>query len=314
MEHGICGKKDIFMAKFITGDELENAICRIIWDAKKTLLIVSPFIRLDSHFMKIFGEQIKNTHLHLIVVFGKNEQDRSRSLCAEDFEFFKQFPCVSIIYVPNLHAKYYGNEDKGVITSVNMYDYSFKNNIEFGVFYENSILDSLTKSSDQAAWNECIKIAEGGEPVFIKRPVFKKKLIGLLGKDYMSSTVLLDNTDSSFAYGRNSKQEWKKLPEFPNEIDFGEKTSAMPTREETQGNYYPPSQERPSRERYNNSDEGFCIRTGVKITFDPMRPFCYEAYRSWAQFGNPDYPENYCHRTGRKSNGRTSMRNPVLNW
>ena len=61
----------------------------------------------------------------------------------EDFDYFKEFKNISIVYVPTLHAKYYANESKGVITSLNLYDYSFKNNIEFGVVSERSLLKSV---------------------------------------------------------------------------------------------------------------------------------------------------------------------------
>ena len=61
-----------------------------------------------------------------------------------------------------------------------------------------------------------------------------------------------------------------------------------------------------------NSDLGYCIRTGNRIPFDPSRPFSYEAYQSWVIFENWDYPEKYCHKTGKFSNGKTSMANPIL--
>lgn len=38
----------------------------------------------------------------------------------------------------------------------------------------------------------------------------------------------------------------------------------------------------------------------------------YNAYLTWAAFENYDYKENYCHKTGEESHGRTSMRNPIL--
>ena len=38
------------MAKFITGKELEDAVYSIIWDAEQTLMIVSPFVKLDNYF------------------------------------------------------------------------------------------------------------------------------------------------------------------------------------------------------------------------------------------------------------------------
>jgi len=303
------------MAKFLTGEELENAICGIIRGAKEKLVIVSPFIKLDDYFIQIFEPQSQNSQLHLLVVFGKNEQDKSKSLNRNDFEFFKKFPNVSIIYVANLHAKYYGNESKGVLTSINLYDHSFKNNIEFGIFSENSILDKIKNSSDNDAWYECLKIADQGEPVYIKRPVFKKK--NFIGKDYINSTVLLDNTDSFFGYSHRGSQEKRKLPEFPTEIDFAAQPAPILTRQEfaqqnkpVEQNINPYTQKTVNTSFKNSS--GYCIRTGVSIPFNPERPFSLEAYRNWAQFSNWDYSENYCHKTGKKSNGKTSMRNPIL--
>ena len=122
------------MAKFITGNELTEEIYEIIHKAKKQLLIVSPYIKLDDYFKKeVFKHQIKNDELHVVIAFGKNEKNPQKSFKKEDFEYFKEFRNISIVYVPNLHAKYYGNEKKGVITSINLYDYSFKNNIVFDV-------------------------------------------------------------------------------------------------------------------------------------------------------------------------------------
>ena len=58
--------------------------------------------------------------------------------------------------------------------------------------------------------------------------------------------------------------------------------------------------------------KGYCIRTREEINFNPERPLSYYAYLTWRQFENYDYPENYCHKTGKPSNGKTSMANPIL--
>lgn len=146
------------MAKFVTGQELEKDIYDIIWYAKETLLIVSPFIKLDDYFKKLFEKHINNPKIHIIIIFGKNEENVSRSLSKTDFDFFKKFLNISIIYVPNLHAKYYGNESKGIISSINLHDYSFKNNIEFGIFTENNLLTQYAKTADQEAWQNVEKL------------------------------------------------------------------------------------------------------------------------------------------------------------
>ncbi len=286
------------MAKFITGKDLEKVVYDIIWEAEDTLLIVSPFIKLDDYFKKLFDKHMNNPKIHLLIVFGKNEREVSRSLNKADFDYFKKFLNISIIYVPNLHAKYYGNEQKGVVTSINLYDYSFKNNIEFGVYSEQNFLSNFTNSTDQDAWDTCHQITEANEVVFAKRPVYEKKILSaLLGKNYIKSDILHDITDTFYGGFGSYKQSKiiKKLADFPEELILGSQPTAMPTREEV---------ERPAF--------GFCIRTGIKIPFNPQRPFSENAYKSWAQFGNMDYPEKFCHKMGTPSNGKTSMRNPIL--
>lgn len=66
----------------------------------------------------------------------------------------------------------------------------------------------------------------------------------------------------------------------------------------------------------SDKDSGFCIRTGVPVPFDIERPFSYEAYKKWNDYGDRDYPEKYCHFSGEESNGQTSMNKPILakNW
>ena len=286
------------MSKFLTGKKLEDTIYNIIWDAEDTLLIVSPFIKLDNYFKELFNKHENNPKLHLILVFGKNENALNKSMSKQDFDYFKKFPNVSIIHVPNLHAKYYGNEKKGIITSINLYDYSFKNNIEFGIFSQQSILDRFTQSMDQEAWDECMRIANNNEVVFIKRPVYEnKKLIISLGKNYVKSNILLDSTENFYGFTKIKKNKNKRLIDFPEELEIGSGPS-----------------ERPERINDNKKESiyGFCIRTGRKIKYNPKQPMSIEAWRVWNEYGNIDYPEKYCHKTGKVSNGKTSMRKPIL--
>lgn len=284
------------MGKFLTGKELEGAIYDIIWETENTLMIVSPFIKLDDYFKELFNKHENNPRVHLLLVFGKNENEVRRSMSMADFDYFKKFLNVSIVYVPNLHAKYYGNEKKGIITSINLYDYSFKNNIEFGVFSQQSLLDRFSQSADIDAWNECLEIAESNEVVFIKRPVYEnRKLIINIGKSYIKSDILFDSTEKFYGFLNNQKSNQKRLSDFPDELELGSKVSERPTREFDENQVY-----------------GFCIRSGKKIKFNPKQPMAKEAWNIWNEYGNVNFPEKYCHRTGNPSNGKTSMRNPIL--
>ncbi|MFP9116609.1 phospholipase D family protein [Flavobacterium sp. RNTU_13] len=302
------------MSKFLTGAALIDTIDSIIWDAEKVLLIVSPFIKLDDYFKKLFEKHINKPEIHIIIVFGKNENDVKRSFSKDDFDYFKRFPNISIIYAANLHAKYYGNESKGLITSINLYDASFKNNIEFGVYSEQTLINSFTDhfvgNPDWDAWTSCKEIANNNDVVFVKRPVYQgKKLIINIGKTYIKSEILVDNTEY-FYNGNSTGYKSRRLSEFKDELDVED---IKPSREDYSKPVGDLAQFQEPKPKYKEIlYSGYCIRTGVSIPFNPDRPLSHQAWTIWSQWNNYDFPENFCHKTGKPSNGKTSMRNPIL--
>lgn len=199
------------MAKFITGKELDDEVCNVIHSAKKQLLILSPYVKLDDYFKNLFSKHKNNSELHILIAFGKNKRNPERSFNSEDLNYFTDFPNVSIVYIPNLHAKYYANEKKGIVTSINLYDYSFKNNVEFGVVSESKLIGG--SALDKDAWESTMKILKDGYAVFIKRPNYKKKFF--IAKDYLGSDTLLDLTKTLL----NGVE-----PEKHNVFDFMDKT------------------------------------------------------------------------------------------
>jgi hypothetical protein len=291
------------MAKFLTGEELNKQVYDIIWEAEDMLLIVSPFVKLDEYFKKIFAKHQYSHKLHLIIVFGKNESQPSKSLRKEDFEFFKQFKNVSIIYCSPLHAKYYANEKEGVLSSINLYDHSFQNNIEYGVYFPDKISNLIIDTAEKKAYQYTLDLMEQHPAIFIKRPVYEKKL---LGKNYIESSVLYDATDKiMYPYKWNAERK-RFIHEFPDFIDPNEYQER-------------PEREMPAPQSHSRipgwqvkEETGYCIRTGKAIPFNLNNPMSAESLRSWNQFRNKDYPEKFCHKTGKPSNGKTSMRNPIL--
>ena len=277
------------MAKFLKGNELNSELEKIFESAESQIILVSPYIQLHDRIKSTLLTKIDNPNIKIIILFGKNEDDFSRSMKKEDFDFFKQFPNIEIMHEKRLHAKYYANESTGILTSMNLYGFSQNNNIEVGVLTERTFKGSLTGANnlDDEAWEYFITVFEQADLLFEKRPVYDKNLLGF--KKYLKSEVKIDD-----------------LSDF-----FDNKTTTIGFKKSTR------KKENRNSESHNNIiGTGYCIRTGKEIPFNIEKPMVYEAFKMWNKYKNPDYEENYCHFSGEPSDGQTSVKQPVLkkNW
>src|SRR5579863_6687699 len=107
------------MAEFKSGSALNVQLEEIIKKAEEYLLLISPYIKLHSRIKSELKQKITDTpKLEVFIVFGKAEEGGNK-LSYEDAAFFKEFANIEIRYEKNLHAKYYANEQGGLITSMN---------------------------------------------------------------------------------------------------------------------------------------------------------------------------------------------------
>lgn len=293
------------MSKFLTGKELEDKLTDIIWEAEEYIYLLSPFIKLDEYVKSVF-EKIKTKHeVTLYLVFGKNARSKQKSLNKQDLEYFKEFKNVIILYSENLHAKYYGNERDGLITSLNLYEYSLEHNLEYGVHFERNLLNPLGNLFTETDSNTEHLIENEFELIFLKKPIYSKGLLGI-GKKYQDSKIIYDVSKEFFMNSR--KYEIKHLISFDIDIatSMEKSFSSKPQR------ISKVDSDTTKNKESKNLKTGFCIRSGKSIKFNPNIPLIYEEYLIWIQYENYDWPENYCHKTGEKSFGKTSMRNPIL--
>lgn len=276
------------MAKFVKGNGLNAEIESIFDDAEVQLTIISPFIKLHKRFKDSLKSKINNPKLEVQLVFGKNESNKSKSLSSEDFEFFKQFANVRIYYEPRLHAKYYANQTAAVLSSMNLYEYSQNNNIEFGIVTQREMgLDRLKEKVmgvelDNDAWQYFNSVVEGSELLYFNEPVYESNMLGL-SKKYIRSEVRVDLLTDELSKEKSVKKE---KPNKPAEVE-----SIKPT---------------------TDSKDGYCIRTGERITFDLTKPYADKAFKSWSRFKNEDFAEKFCHFSGEPSEGKTTMAKPIL--
>lgn len=268
------------MSRFIYGSELNHCLIRLVKEAELSLIILSPFIKLHPDLKDELKAKVENHNLDVIVVFGKNENDISKSLSINEVEFFKRFSNLEIRYEKRLHAKYYANEIESILTSMNLYEYSINNNIEFGVLSEQKLIGKNNLDSQSIEYFN--RVIDAAEIIYKQKAIFKKSFGGLR-KSYEGVQVVKDNLNRFY-----ESADLRKL-----EPDLNNKKIT-----------------------FRKIPHGFCIRTGKKIELNPKAPFSPDAYKSWNRYKNEKYPEKYCHFTGELSNGETSFAKPIMrkNW
>lgn len=269
----------------------------VIRGAESKLLLVSPYIRLHHRTADALKSLRTRPEVRVTVCFGKADGVYAKSFHPDALTLLKELPNVRIVYEERLHAKFYGNDEVSLLTSMNLYDFSIDNNIEVGIVAEHT----SRKGYDVAvqAWNYFVEVVDEATEVFDRRPEFEKTFLGF-GKDkYLGSKVLCDELSSQ--------------PEI-SKFTRAKKAVVNPTFETD----VKPKKTAPKKERVQSSAVlmGFCIRTGKEIPFNRDEPLSSEAFRSWVRFEDEEYPEKYCHYSGEPSNGQTSMAKPILrkNW
>lgn len=196
------------MAKFLTGNELNFELGKLLESAEGQIVLISPYIKLHERYASILKIKKDYPEIEIIIVFGKNEADISRSMKQEDFNFFKDFPNIEIRYEKRLHAKYYANENCAILTSMNLYDYSQDVNIEAGVMTKATLLGNITSNIitnvtgvddfDSTAWSYFSIVIKQSELLFKKVPVYEKTMFGF-AKKYISSETEVDKLTDFFA-------------------------------------------------------------------------------------------------------------------
>jgi phosphatidylserine/phosphatidylglycerophosphate/cardiolipin synthase-like enzyme len=235
------------MAKFINTRKAVSEIEDLIKNAGERLILVSPYLKLSKDFKELLTYRNSKDKI-TTVIFGKQE------LNPDEMKFLQGLRFVILKYNEDLHAKCYVNDDKMVITSLNLYEFSMANNKEMGVLIEKN------ETADSQLFEDAFKEV-----------------------DYINET--------SQRFDLNASKP-----------TFTKQTESKGSKEKTKS--------------ATSNGKGYCIRTGVEIPFNVEKPLSYDAYKKWNEFGDPDYPEKFCHFSGEPSNGETSVSRPILkkNW
>ena len=133
----------------------------------------------------------------LLLYIGKSELKKS------ELEWINQIDDLKVIEKNNLHAKCYINEEKAIICSMNLFEYSQQNNIEMGIL--------ITKEHDKEAYEDLMD-----EITNIKVNGIRKKFDNLnITETYEKQTNSISDT--------NSKVEKKEIIKKDIELTYEQK-------------------------------------------------------------------------------------------
>ena len=115
------------MAKFLTTEGIVENLGRIIAEADKELVLISPYISADDKTKGLLKNTKRATSIY--VIHRKPQSERNRDNVASSFDM----PGVKVSSIEYLHAKCYLNEKEALVTSMNLYARSQENNHEMGI-------------------------------------------------------------------------------------------------------------------------------------------------------------------------------------
>lgn len=122
------------MAKFLNTDLLNEWIPRLIEETERELVIIVPYIntssRIYNHLLRANERGVETTLVY-----------RENKLSAQEKNKLLGLSNLNLLHHPNVHAKCYYNESYLIICSMNLYEYSERNNREMGVLLHNVDVD-----------------------------------------------------------------------------------------------------------------------------------------------------------------------------
>jgi phosphatidylserine/phosphatidylglycerophosphate/cardiolipin synthase-like enzyme len=164
------------MAEFLTTAGISSQLEDIIKGARRHLFLISPFLRVndrlkefleekdlfnrkipddqgDSNVVAMISRRFRDKKIDIHIVYGKKE------LKAAENEWLESLTSIRTSFRKNLHAKCYLNEEKALLTSMNLYEFSQVNNDEMGLLVHRKVEPELYTK----IYEEAMRLASKGD-------------------------------------------------------------------------------------------------------------------------------------------------------
>lgn len=125
---------------FVTTAEIVACLEKMLNDAEKSIIIISPYIKISQRIRSILYEKISH-NVNVTIVYREDFD-----LCGLQANVFKR---------SNLHAKCFFTEKSVLIGSMNLYGYSQTNNDEMGFFLSKKDNNDLYEKIKKEVFRLC---------------------------------------------------------------------------------------------------------------------------------------------------------------
>jgi len=132
------------MAKYLRTSSISSELENLIRDAKEKVYIISPYLKLSDNMKELLNDK-EREKIEVRIIFGKQE------LAPTEMSYLENLKYIRLYFSKNLHAKCYLNENKMIIASMNLYEFSQQHNKEMG------ILVDTQNEQDKIVYNDALK-------------------------------------------------------------------------------------------------------------------------------------------------------------
>ncbi len=268
-----------------TDDQITSRVLDILRNAKKHVTLVSPYNKFWTHLR---NELQRTVARDVRVDFIYRNGERS-----EDTDWLGDLG-VRVHAVENLHAKIYLNESSVLVTSMNLLESSSKNSMEICI----SINDEKAQNDvREYVRNKLLRISQTA----VEGEKTAARTANSRAKTRKPQTVSEGRSKYSRDGGGKTRDEAsrpstaKRAPKSRDPASSSQKPARRPQKKVAAAK---PSFGGMLRDLVVVVTGGRCIRCKESIPFDPDRPLCDDCFKSWNQYENWDYEEDYCHRCG----------------
>src|SRR5664280_1800939 len=116
------------MAKFLNTQAITHELTQLIIEAKEKIVLVSYSLKVNPLIKDRIKTKASSGSLkELIIVYGNADIKEAEFKWMGNVKGLKTYKKI------NLHAKCYYNENKAIVCSMNLHDYSQSNNVELGI-------------------------------------------------------------------------------------------------------------------------------------------------------------------------------------